>query len=202
MENNKIIILLLCIIIALLIVGFVMFSPFMAKEDSNLAISNKKLNIGDSFVVKLTDSNGNPISNESIKIKLKDKEGQITEKDMITNSKGKVKFKMEKEGKFSVECNFEGSGHFAPSSTTGNISVKKATTKLVNEEKTSNYDSVSGLNDDGYSYDPNYGPEVDAAGTTREYAMANGWQYIPQTIDGMDAGIYVPYDSKAGCYHT
>lgn len=36
MDNQKIIIALLGVIIALLIVGVVMFSPLMAKEDTNI----------------------------------------------------------------------------------------------------------------------------------------------------------------------
>ena len=61
MDNNKIIIILLCVIIAILIVGVAVFSE-MAKEDSNLAIADKKINVGDSLVVKLTDSKGNAIA--------------------------------------------------------------------------------------------------------------------------------------------
>lgn len=202
MDSQKTIIALLCVIIALLVVGVVMFSPLMAKEDSNLAISDNKLNVGDSLVVVLTDSHGAPIANETVNIKLTDEDGITINEDVTTNSKGKAKFKMENKGKYSVECNFDGNGQFAPSSTAGNLTVKKATTSVVNKDKTSNYDSVSGLSDDGYSYYPNSGPAVDTAGTTQEYAIANNWHYIPQTIDGVDAGIYVPYDSKAGCYHT
>ena len=109
---------------------------------------------------------------------------------------------MEEKGKYSVECKFNGNGQYSSSSAQGNVSVKKATTEEISEEKTSNYDSVSGLSDDGYSYYPDSGPAVDSVGQTREYAKANNMRYIPQTIDGMDAGVYAPYDSKAGCYHT
>lgn len=167
-----------------------------------MAIADKKLATGDSLVVVLTDGHGVAIPNETINIKLKDKDRIIIDEDIATDSKGKAKFKMDEKGKYSVECSFDGNGQFASSSTAGKITVKKATTTVVNEDKTSNYDSVSGLSDDGYSYYPEYGPSVDSLGQSREYAIANNMHYIPQTIDGMDAGIYVPYDSKAGCYHT
>ncbi|WP_405306112.1 Ig-like domain-containing protein [Methanobrevibacter sp.] len=201
MDNNKIIIILLCVIIAILIVGVAVFSE-MAKEDSNLAIADKKINVGDSLVVKLTDSKGNAIAGQTINIKIKDKDGTVIDEDITTNSKGKATFKMEETGKYSVECKFNGNGQYSSSSAQGNVSVKKATTEEISEEKTSNYDSVSGLSDDGYSYYPDSGPAVDSVGQTREYAKANNMRYIPQTIDGMDAGVYAPYDSKAGCYHT
>ena len=201
MENTKIIIILLGVIIAILIVGVLVFSE-MAKEDTNLAIAGNKINVGDSLVVKLTDSKGGAIAGQTISIKIKDKDGTVIDKDITTNSNGNAKFKMEKTGKYSVECKFNGNGQYSSSSAEGNVSVKKATTKEVNEVKTSNYDSVSGKSNDGYSYYPDSGPAVDSAGQTREYAKANNMHYIPQTIDRRDAGIYVPYDSKAGCYHT
>lgn len=201
MEDNKIIIILLCVIIAILVVGVVVFSQ-VTKEGSNLSIANKKLNVGDSLVVKLTDSEGKTIANQTVKVKLTDEDGTVIDEEITTNAEGSAKFKMEEKGKYSVECKFDGNGQYASSSTAGNISVKKATTKEINDEKTSNYDSVSGLSSDGYSYYPQSGPKVDSIGQSREYAIANNMHYIPQTIDGMDAGVYVPYDSKAGCYHT
>ena len=201
MDNNRIIIILLCVIIAILVVGVVVFSQ-SSKEDSNLAIADKKISAGDSLAVKLTDSNGKAIANQTVNVKLTDKDGTGIDEDITTDSNGNAKFKMKDEGKYSVKCGFDGNGQYASSSTAGNISVKKATTKEINDEKTSNYDSVSGLSSDGYSYYPQSGPKVDSMGQSREYAIANNMHYIPQTIDGMDAGVYVPYDSKAGCYHT
>ena len=43
--------------------------------------------------------------------------------------------------------------------------------------------------------------EVDSRGVTREYASAHNMRYIPQTIDGVDCGMYVPPDQN-GVYHT
>ena len=202
MENKNIIIILVVIIVILAAAVGVVLSQQMAKEKSNLKIADKSLNVDDALVVKLTDSNGNPISNETIKIKLTDKKGLATDNEIKTNSKGQAKFKMTEKGKYSVECTFDGNSQYSSSSVSGNVSVKEATTKVVNNQKTSNSNSASGLSEDGYSYYPSSGPAVDSMGKTRDYAIANNWHYIPQTIDGRDAGVYVPYDSKAGCYHT
>ena len=73
MENTKIIIILLGVIIAILIVGVLVFSE-MAKEDTNLAIAGNKINVGDSLVVKLTDSKGGAIAGQTISIKIMDKD--------------------------------------------------------------------------------------------------------------------------------
>ena len=202
MENKNIIIILIVIIVILAAAVGVMFSQQIAKEKSNLKIADEKINVGDSLVVVLTDSHGNPIENETISIKLTDNDGITIEEDVTTNDKGKAKLKVEEKGKYSVECTFDGEGKYAASSLSDNIKVKKVSTKTVSEKKTSNFDSVSGLSEDGYSYYPEYGPAVDSLGTTREDAIANNWHYIPQTIDGQNAGLYVPYDSNAGCYHT
>lgn len=200
--ENKNIIAILIVIVLILAVAVCLVLNDMSKEDSNLAIAGKTINAGDSLVVKLTDGSGNPISNETVNIKLMDKDGKSVDKDIRTNSKGKAKFKMEDVGTYSVECKFNGNNRYSSSSVSGNVSVEKATTKLVSEDKTSNYDSVSGLSGDGYSYDSSGGPAVDSQGTTREEAEAKNMHYIPQTIDGRDAGMYVPYDPKAGTYHT
>ena len=145
MENNKTVIILLCVIIAILIVGIVMFSPLMAKEKSNLSISDKELNVGDSLTVKLTDENGEPIANQTVKIRLTDKDGVTIDEDATTNSKGKAKLKVDEKGKYSVECRFDGDGKYASSSTAANLTVKKASTEVVSEDKTS--DSVSASSD-------------------------------------------------------
>lgn len=202
MENKNIIIFLIVIIVILAAAVSVTFFQQMTKEKSNLKIPDKTINVGNSLIVSLSDSQGNPIANETIKIKLTDKDGITIDEKIKTNSKGKAKFKMTEKGKYSVECKFDGNGKYSSSSVSGNVSVKEATTKVVNNEKTSKGNLASGLSGDGYSYYPSSGPAVDSMGKTREYAIANNWHYIPQTIDGRDAGVYVPYDSKAGCYHT
>ena len=131
MDNQKIIIALLVIIIAILVVGVLILSPFGAKEDTNLAISKEKINEGDSFAVKLTDGKGNAIANATVTVKFTDKEGTVTEKNITTNSNGNAKFNMKDDGKYSVECIFDGDNKYASSSTVGNLTVKKFKQKLL-----------------------------------------------------------------------
>ena len=193
MENKNIIMMLVVIIVVLAAVVGVM-SQQMAKEKSNLKIADKKVNVGDSLVVKLTDSQGNPISNETVNIKLTYKNGTAIDEKTATNSKGKAKFTMEEKGKYFVECRFDGNDKYASSSITDNITVEKATTKVVNEEQTSS--STGSASDDS-----SYGPAVDSEGVTREQAEANNMQYKEVTIDGEQVGVYVRYDPNTGSYH-
>ena len=116
MDNQKIIIALLGVIIALLIVGVVMFSPLMAKEDTNIEFLDQIVNVGDSISVKLIDSKGNPISDETIHIKFTDKDDGVTiDESVTTNSKGKAKFKMEEKGDYNAEFIFDGNDKYSSS---------------------------------------------------------------------------------------
>ena len=197
MDNQKTIIVLLCIIIAILVVGVVVFSPLMAKEDTGLTINDKKINVGDSLTVKLTDKNGNPIANQTVNIKLTDKDGITIDEDVVTNSKGNAKFKMEEKGKYSVECSFKGSDKYSASDLNDNISVKKVKTNVITQEKTT---SESMYDSNGFMY-PEYGPDYDSVGTSREEAMAGDYRYLEDEIDGKVVGVYAKYDPNAGTYH-
>lgn len=207
MDDQKTIIALLMVIIAVLVVGVVVFSPLMAKEDSNIAIAESKLSVGESMVVKLTDNSGNPIPGGKITVKITDGNGNAVEDEITTNSKGNAKLKMQEKGTYSVECSFGGNDKFASSSIIGNLSVKKATTKVLGEKQTSTVVHSSKYAPNGGMY-PEYGPEVDAQGITREYAIAHDMHYIEMEVDGdrpgetVTVGGYTAIDPQNGLYHT
>lgn len=159
MDNQKVIIALLVIIIAILIVGVVMFSPFSAKEDTNLTIDDKKIDEGDSLVVVLTDSHNEAITNATVNIKLTDEDGTIIDKNVTTNDKGKAKFKMKDHGKYSVECNYDGNNQYASSSTAGNLTVKKVQTESISQSSSITTDSSS--SDDDWIYGTGAGASDD-----------------------------------------
>ena len=81
MENNKIIITLLIIIIALLVVFGVMYiNPTTnAKINTKITVtSNNTLHDGDSFSIALTDVNGTPLANQTVNITIIDANGVKT----------------------------------------------------------------------------------------------------------------------------
>ena len=205
MDNQKIIIIALCLIIVVLLVGICSVS--FSKEDSQIELKDKSVYTEESVTVKLTDGDGNPISNEIVHVKIKDKNGKTKiDDDISTNSKGNAKFKIDKTGNYEAEFTFKGNDKFKSSSATENITVKKAATKSV-EEQSSNTNSKSKYDADGNLY-PEYGPEVDSQGITREEAVANNYRYIEMRVDGdkpgeyVTVGGYVKYDPVAGSYHT
>ena len=196
MENKNIIIILVVIIIILAVAVGVLFSQQMLKEKSDLKIVDKKIKVGGSLIVVLSDAQGNPIANETINIKLKDKDGITIDEKIKTNSKGKAKFKMEEKGKYSVECKFDGNNKYSSTSIADNITVKKATTETVSQKQTSSDTSSSNS-----ASDDSFGPAVDSDGITREEAKANNMRYMEVTIDGEQVGHYVRYDPNTGSYH-
>lgn len=205
MENRNIILVLTVIIVILAILLCAMFA---AKEKSNLSIADKNINAGDSLVVKLTDSNGNPVSAQTVNLKITDRNGKKTiDEHVTTNSKGKAKFTIDEKGKYTVECKFDGNNQLASSSIKEDVNVEKATTTVVGNQQSSTSKHSSKYAPDGGIY-PEYGPEVDSQGITREYAIANDMHYLEITVDGDRPGEYVTvggytrYDPVAGSYHT
>ena len=199
MNKEKSIIIVLCIIIVILIVCVAMFTLPMFKEESKLAIADKTINEGGKLVVVLTDAHGIGLPNATINIKLTDQDGITIDEDVTTNDKGKAKLNVEEKGKYSVECTFKGEGKYAASSLSDNIKVKKPTTEVVKEEQTTTHTSKYAPNGGMY---PEYGPEVDSQGITREYAIAHDMHYIEMEIDGKTVGGYTAVDPNTGTYHT
>ena len=133
---------LIAIIVILAFVVGVIFSSFSSKEKANLSIEDKKLYVGDSLVVKLSDDKSKPILNATINIKLTDENGNHIEEQSTTNSKGKVKLRLDEKGKYSVDCEFDGNDRYAPENISTKINVKDAKTHVVSEDQNSATSSV------------------------------------------------------------
>lgn len=196
MENDRIIIILLGVIVGMLVIGLLFFGPF-SKEDCRIEIvSMDSLNVGDQFAVFLSDSQGNPVANAAVSITFAGSNGAVSTKQITTDASGNAAVGLDDlpVGGYSVTCSVS-DDKYNENSTSKQITINEV-------QKTTKTSSSNGLSEDGYSYYPEYGPAVDSAGTTREYAIAHNWHYISMNIDGETVGGYVPYDSKAGCYHT
>lgn len=205
MKDQKLIVVLLVVIILLLLVVGLMLYASSIREESYLAIQDGTIHQGDSLVVVLTDPMGGPISGAEVNIEVTAGDKIISNEKVKTDSEGKAKLNLEKEGTYSVKCSFGGDDEFAGSSVADEIKVEQATTEVISEEKTSTH--TSKYASDGSIY-PEYGPEVDSQGITREYAIAHNMHYIEMTVDGdrpgeyVTVGGYTAYDPAAGCYHT
>jgi len=90
---------------------------FLSKEKTIIEVSNETIFSGDSLTVNLTDSNGNPIADQNVSIRLKDQDdGTRTNINGTTDSDGKVKLTLVKVGDYDVEVKFDGNGKYESSS--------------------------------------------------------------------------------------
>ena len=142
MENNKIIIIVLIVVIAALLVGIVAMMPNMNKQDTNLTFKSKTtLNEGDSLKIKLTDTNGTAIANQTVNITITDKDGSCDYHSVVTNENGTGKLKMDKNaGEYNVTVSYGGNDKFNGCNATKKITIKE---EVVEAEVTSSSSSSS-----------------------------------------------------------
>lgn len=128
MDNNKIIVIALIAIIAVLIIGLAVIMPGFGKEKSNITIeSNDALNQGDSIEINLTAVNGTPIDNETVNVTIKNDTEIVEEQTVVTNEEGVAEVEVTEEpGNYTVECTFEGNDNFTEDTTTQEIEVEEA----------------------------------------------------------------------------
>lgn len=79
---------LIIIIIAVILAIFAVSSLFGIKESQIEIISNDTVHNGDSINIKLSDIDGNPLSNESVKIVMMDNKGKRQSYSITTDSNG------------------------------------------------------------------------------------------------------------------
>lgn len=124
MDKNKIIILVLVIVIAILAVG--LFSMVHnAKQDTKIIIDgNSTVHQGDTIDIVLKDSNNASISNKTLNVTV-DGNNESNNYLINTNDQGIAKLKInESEGNYTINCTFSGDDKYNANSSSKNISVE------------------------------------------------------------------------------
>lgn len=203
MENKKIILILILIIVVLsCVLGAMVFQSLAAKEPVKIKIlSNRTLYEGDNFIVRVTDLNNTAISNENVNIEITDSNGNVVFNQTVkTNSKGKATLGLDlKKGKYVVNVTYGGNEKYAGNSNAKKLTVKKATTESVSENK-----------EDTNSY-PGYSPYFGSyrtIETQQELVLietANGEYYVfagdgAHTFAGYDSNGHIQLGSYVGKY--
>lgn len=151
-KNQKIIIALLVIIIAILAAGLITFMAHgFGSEDCKITINcEKTMKNGDDVTFKLTDLNKTPIANATISVKLI-KGNNIEEYNLSTNSKGKSVLTLTDmdDGKYKIECSFSGNNHYKSANATKQF-------KYSNEVTASSSSSSNPIDDNRPTNDINY----------------------------------------------
>lgn len=187
----------------LLVVLFSIIILNMTNNPRELTITSPNtLQDGSKLTLTLKDKNQNPIANQEIEITITDANGQENKQKITTdkNGNGKLQLNGLTEGQYTIQAKYKNT----QANQTITISNQVTATSVTSETSSSSSDKTeSVISEDGYSYKTGYGPDYDSEGVSREEAAAKGWHYIPGTDDwGNDMGVYVRYDSDAGCYHT
>ena len=154
MDKNKIIIIALIVIIAVLLVGIAaMMMPNMAKQDTKLKFkSNSTLTEGDSLKVKLTDANGTALANQTVNITITGKNGSSDYHSVVTNKKGIGTLKLDKNpGKYTVNVTYGGNENYTGNTTTQKLTVKEEE-KVVASQTSSSSDTYVERSDGTLTY--------------------------------------------------
>ena len=192
--DRQLIVLILIIVVLVLLAGVIFTFNGPDKTDSKLTILSKDtLNEGDDFKIKIEGADGKKLSDEKITVIITDESGEWESRLIITDENGKGELTLDKPGKYSMNCTFEGNDAYNGNNTTQNLEVKEV---VKEEEPTVSYESYSSTS----SSDDYYGPEVDSGGVTREEAKKYGWTYTSEH-GGHYIGSLDHWDEKAGMYH-
>ena len=157
MDKQKIIIGLIIVIIALAAVILVSnLNP--AKTDSQITVTSKsELSSNDSYTIKLTDINNNPITGQEVNITITGSNGTKTTKTITTADSGKAKFKLKEleDGNYTVQAIYGGNEKYSGCNNTQKIEIINKAEDAQPTESVSETTSASNSNnneehDDGY----------------------------------------------------
>lgn len=163
--DNKIIITLLLIIIALLVIlGIMLINPLNAKTDTKIIVtSNDTLYDGDYFSITLTDVNGTPIANQTVNITIIDANGGENPQQVTTDGMGNGMIQLNglTVGNYTMNVTYGGNENYSFC----NVSKKLTIDEKVQEKTTTGNSYVDKiLNDptctvikDPYSICPKHG---------------------------------------------
>ena len=139
MEDKKIIVILVVIIVVLAaVLGAVLFS-LNSKEATKLTItSNKTQNEGGKLAVKLTDLNNSALSEANVIVKITDSKGNVVVNETLkTNSKGKANLDLDlKKGKYNVTVSYDGNDKYSGNTSQQKLTIKEKVQKTTSEENT------------------------------------------------------------------
>lgn len=128
MEKEKIIIIALIAVIAVLLAGIFAVMPNFAKTDSQLEImGNDTLNEGDNLQIKLTDANGTALANQTVNITIIDENKSTDCNSVVTNNEGIGELKLDKNAsEYEITVIYDGNDSYNGCNATKKITIKKS----------------------------------------------------------------------------
>ena len=134
MENKRIIIILVAVILVLACILGVMFLQPNAKQATKVRITSDKSQYeGGDLSIELTDKNKTPISKEVVNVTITNSKGKVVVDNVVkTNSKGKAKLDLHlKKGKYDVNVSYGGNENYTGDSAAQKLTIKKEEPKAT-----------------------------------------------------------------------
>lgn len=174
MDNNKLIIALVVILIIMIAAGIFLLNPGHAKVDSRVIVtSNSTLHDGDNFTIRLTDLNNTPISNQRVNITIIDANGGKNPQAVTTDANGDGRLQLNglTLGNYTVNVTYGGNNNYTVCNTTQRLQM---TEKVTPQASTTSTSSPNKNYDDGYwetsmDADFEYHTEYYSDGNFRQY---------------------------------
>ncbi|MBO5151141.1 MAG: hypothetical protein J6B73_03090 [Methanobrevibacter sp.] len=174
MDNNKLIIALVVILIVMIAAGIFLLNPGHAKVDSRVIVtSNSTLHDGDNFTIRLTDLNNTPISNQRVNITIIDANGGKNPQAVTTDANGDGRLQLNglTLGNYTVNVTYGGNNNYTVCNTTQRLQM---TEKVTPQASTTSTSSPNKNYDDGYwetsmDADFEYHTEYYSDGNFRQY---------------------------------
>ena len=173
MDNNKLIIALIVILIVMIAAGIFLLNPGHAKVDSRVIVtSNSTLHDGDNFTIRLTDLNNTPIANQRVNITIIDANGGKNPQAVTTDANGDGKLQLNglTLGNYTVNVTYGGNDNYTVCNTTQRLQMTEKVTPQASTTSTSSSKNY----DDGYwetsmDADFEYHTEYYSDGNFRQY---------------------------------
>lgn len=140
MDDDKIIMVLVIVAIAIVVMGVVILNPFAPKLDTALSItSSQELTEGDSISIALADSNGRPVSGAAVQINITSTNGITTQKTVTTDASGNgvVSLGELASGQYMINVAYDGNSSFKSSFASQNINLNPKVVQSVSTESAS-----------------------------------------------------------------
>ena len=131
MDKYKIIIYVLIAIVIVLLVGLVAIMPQTNKQNTILTFDNgQEFNEGDSIQIKLTDSNGTAIANQTVNVTMTDGNKVSYYYSVVTNDNGIGVLNLDKNaGEYNVTISYGGNDAYNSCNTSQKITIKEKATQ-------------------------------------------------------------------------
>ena len=143
MDKNKVIILALIAIIAVLLVGFAAMMPNTNRQDTKLTFKcNDTLTEGDSVKIKLTDNNGIELANQEVNITIIDDKNRSDYHSVVTDDDGVGSLEIDKSaGNYTIAANYGGNENYNGCNATEKITIEEQVVEDIQSESSNSYSS-------------------------------------------------------------